>query len=50
MRRVPQAAVPEMVSAAFGPGGAKVCGALVRQLGDKDKLVAERAARTLKAR
>jgi hypothetical protein len=48
MRRVPQAAVPEMVDAAFAPDGAKVCGELVRQLVHKDKLVAERAARTLK--
>jgi len=48
MRRVPQAASAEMLGAAFGPGGAEVCGELVRRLGDKDKLVAERAARTLK--
>jgi len=48
MRRVPQAAIPEMVDEAFGPGSAKVCEELVRQLGQKDKLVAERAARTLK--
>jgi hypothetical protein len=37
-----------MVSAAFGPDGAEVCGDLVMRLGHKDKLVAERAARTLK--
>jgi len=48
MRRVPQAAIAEMVDAAFGPGGASVCNELVRRLGNKDKLVAERAARTLK--
>jgi len=48
MGRVPQAASAEMVSAAFGPHGAEVCGELVRRLGSKDKLVAERAARTLK--
>jgi hypothetical protein len=48
MRRVPQAAIPEMVDAALGPEGASVCGELVRRLGSKDKLVAERAARTLK--
>jgi hypothetical protein len=48
MGRVPQAASAEMVSAAFGPDGAEVCGELVRQLGHDDKLVAERAARTLK--
>jgi len=48
MGRVPQAASAEMVSAAFGPNGAEVCGELVRRLGNKDKLVAERAARTLK--
>ena len=48
MRRVPQAAMPEMVDAALGPEGASVCGELVRRLRDKDKLVAERAARTLK--
>jgi len=48
MGRVPQAASAEMVDAAFGPRGASVCGELVRRLGNKDKLVAERAARTLK--
>lgn len=48
MGRVPQAASAEMVSAAFGPDGAEVCGELVRRLGDKDKDVCERAARTLK--
>jgi len=48
MRRVPQAAIAEMVDAAFGPRGASVCSELVRRLGNKDKLVAERAARTLK--
>jgi len=48
MRRVPQAAIPELVVAALGPDGASVCGELVRRLGNKDKLVAERAARTLK--
>src|SRR5476649_447526 len=48
MGRVPQAASAEMVSAAFGPDGASVCTELVRRLGHKDKLVAERAARTLK--
>jgi hypothetical protein len=36
------------VSAAFGQKGAEVCGELVRRLRDKDKDVAERAARTLK--
>ena len=48
MGRVPQTASAEMVSAAFGPDGAEVCGDLVMRLGHKDKLVAERAARTLK--
>jgi len=48
MGRVPQAASAEMADAAFGPRGAIVCAELVRQLGNKDKLVAERAARTLK--
>jgi len=48
MGRVPQTASVEMVSAAFGPDGASVCGELVRRLRDKDKDVAERAARTLK--
>lgn len=48
MRRVPQAAIPELVDAALGPDAASVCGELVRRLGNKDKLVAERAARTLK--
>jgi hypothetical protein len=48
MGRVPQAASAELVSAAFGPDGAEVCGKLVHRLGDKDKDVIERAARTLK--
>jgi len=48
MGRVPQAASVEMVNAAFGPDGAEVCSKLVQRLGDKDKDVAERAARTLK--
>ena len=48
MRRVPQAASAEMVEAAFGPRRVGVCSELVRRLGNKDKLVAERAARTLK--
>jgi hypothetical protein len=48
MRRVPQAAIAEMVDAAFGPRGASVCSELVRRLRNTDKLVAERAARTLK--
>jgi len=48
MRRMPQAAITEMVDAAFGPKGPSVCGELVRRVGHKDILVAERAARTLK--
>jgi len=48
MRRVPQAAIAEMFDAAFGPRGASVCSELVRRVSNKDKLVAERAARTLK--
>lgn len=48
MRRVPQAAIPGMVKAALKPDGAEVCERLVRQLGDKEILIAERAARTLK--
>jgi hypothetical protein len=48
MRRVPQAAIAEMVDAAFGPKAASVCGELVRRLGHKEILVVERAARTLK--
>jgi len=48
MGRVPQAASAEMLSAAFGPDCAEVCSELVCRLRDKDKEVAERAARTLK--
>ena len=48
MGRGPEAAVPEMVEAAFGVEGDAVCGELVRRLRDKDKAVVERAARTLK--
>jgi hypothetical protein len=48
MRRVPQAAIAEMVEEALRPRGASVCGELARRLANKDILVAERAARTLK--
>jgi HEAT repeat protein len=48
MGRVPIAASVERVEAAFGPEGEGVCGELVRLLRDKDKVVVERAARTLK--
>jgi hypothetical protein len=48
MGRGPEAAVPEMVEAAFGAEGDAACGELVRRLRDKDKGVVERAARTLK--
>ena len=48
MGRGPEAAVPEMVEAAFGVDAAGVCADLVRLLRDKDKAVVERAARTLK--
>jgi hypothetical protein len=37
-----------MVDAALRPDGASVCAELVRRLGQKDILVVERAARTLK--
>lgn len=48
MARGPQAAVQSMVEAAFGADAAAVCGELVRRLRDGDKVVVERAARTLK--
>jgi hypothetical protein len=48
MARGPQRASPSKVAAAFGPDGARVCSALLRELRDPDKDVAERAARTLK--
>ena len=48
MGRGPEAASEEMVAAAFGPGGDAVCAELVRRLRDGDKVVVERAARTLK--
>jgi hypothetical protein len=48
MARGPQAAVQSMVVAAFAADGAAVCDELVRMLRDGDKMVAERAARTLK--
>lgn len=48
MGRVPIAASIESLEAAFGPEGEGVCGELVRLLRDKDKVVVERAARTLK--
>ncbi len=48
MARGPEAAIPEMVEAAFGVEGDDVCGELVRRLREKDKAVVERAARTLK--
>jgi hypothetical protein len=48
MRRVPQAAIAAMVDAALGPKHKSVCAELVRRLSNKDVLVAERAARTLK--
>ena len=48
MARGPEAAIPEMVEAAFGVDGDAVCGEPVRRLRDKDKAVVERAARTLK--
>jgi hypothetical protein len=48
MARGPEAAIPEMVEAAFGVEGDDVCAELVRRLREKDKAVVERAARTLK--
>ena len=48
MGRGPEAASEEVVKAAFGREGAKVCGELVGLLRDGDKAVVERAARTLK--
>jgi hypothetical protein len=48
MGRGPEAAIGELVEAAFGVGGGEVCGALVRGLRGGDKRVVERAARTLK--
>jgi hypothetical protein len=48
MGRGPEAADGGLVEAAFGVGGAQVCGGLVRGLRDGDKAVVERAARTLK--
>ena len=48
MGRGPEAAIPEMVEAAFGVDGDAVCGELVRRLRDKDKATVERTARTLK--
>jgi hypothetical protein len=48
MGRGPEAASEELVKAAFGREGAKVCGELVGLLRDGDKAVVERAARTLK--
>jgi hypothetical protein len=48
MGRGPEAASGELVEAAFGPDGAKVCGELAGLLWDGDKGVVERAARTLK--
>jgi hypothetical protein len=48
MGRGPEAASMELVEAALAAGGEGVCEDLVRRLGDKDKGVVERAARTLK--
>src|ERR1700761_7686380 len=48
MGRGPEAASGEWVEAAFGVGGAKVCGELVGLLRAGDQRVVERAARTLK--
>ena len=48
MGRGPEAASGELVEAAFGAEGAKVCDELVGLLRDRDKAVVERAARTLK--
>jgi len=48
MGRGPEAASEVMVEAAFGAGGVKVRAELVGLLGDRDKGVVERAARTLK--
>jgi hypothetical protein len=48
MGRGPEAALGEMVEAAFGAEGEVVRGELVRLLRDDDKAVVERAARTLK--
>ncbi len=48
MGRGPEAAVAEMVDAAFGAEGGVVCGELVGMLRASDKAVVERAARTLK--
>jgi HEAT repeat protein len=48
MGRVPIAASIKSLEAAFGPEGEGVCEELVRLLRDKDKVVVERAARTLK--
>jgi hypothetical protein len=48
MGRGPEAASGELVEAAFGVEGVRVCGELVGLLRDRDKGVVERAARTLK--
>ncbi|MES2393938.1 MAG: hypothetical protein V4555_20035 [Acidobacteriota bacterium] len=48
MGRGPQAAIAEMVDAAFGVDRMAVCDELVRMLRDPRKPAAERAARTLK--
>ena len=48
MGRGPEAASGELVEAAFGAEGAKVCDELVGLVRDRDKAVVERAARTLK--
>ncbi len=48
MGRGPEAASSELVEAAFAAGGNAARSELVKRLRDKDKAVAERAARTLK--
>jgi hypothetical protein len=48
MGRGPEAALGEMVEAAFGAGGEAVRQELVGRLRDEDKVVVERAARSLK--
>jgi hypothetical protein len=48
MGRGPEAASGEMVEAALAVGGEGVCGELVGLLRDRNKVVVERAARTLK--
>lgn len=48
MRGAQVGASKEMVAAALGPGGERVCAEMVRALASGDKVAAERAARGLK--